>query len=47
MQAMVNLKDKYREPLGPFAPSVLREDVAEWFEREEASGKPPCAGGFR
>ena len=32
MQSMLNLKVKYRESFRPFAPSVLREDVAEWFE---------------
>jgi carbamoyltransferase len=32
MQSLLNLKVKYRESFRPFAPSVLREDVAEWFE---------------
>jgi carbamoyltransferase len=32
MQRNLNLKIKYRESFRPFAPSVLREDVAEWFE---------------
>jgi carbamoyltransferase len=32
MQSMLNLKVKYRESFRPFAPSVLREDVADWFE---------------
>ena len=32
MQSMLNLKVKYRECFRPFAPSVLREDVADWFE---------------
>ena len=32
-----NLKVKYRESFRPFAPSVLREDVGEWFEHEEDS----------
>ena len=32
MQKQLNLKVKYRESFRPFAPSVLREDVAEWFE---------------
>lgn len=32
MQKTLNLKIKYRESFRPFAPSVLREDVAEWFE---------------
>ena len=32
MQKQLNLKVKYRESFRPFAPSVLREDVGEWFE---------------
>ncbi len=32
MQSMLNLKVKYRESFRPFAPAVLREDVADWFE---------------
>jgi carbamoyltransferase len=32
MQKLLNLKVKYRESFRPFAPSVLREDVADWFE---------------
>jgi carbamoyltransferase len=32
MQSVLNLKVKYRESFRPFAPAVLREDVAEWFE---------------
>jgi len=32
MQKTLNLKVKYRESFRPFAPSVLREDVNEWFE---------------
>ena len=32
MQQTLNLRVKYRESFRPFAPSVLREDVAEWFE---------------
>ncbi|MGE0876759.1 MAG: carbamoyltransferase, partial [Burkholderiales bacterium] len=32
MQKLLNLKVKYRESFRPFAPSVLREDVAAWFE---------------
>ena len=34
MQKTLNLKIKYRELFRPFAPSVLREDVADWFELE-------------
>ncbi len=32
MQKTLNLKIKYRESFRPFAPSVLREKVDEWFE---------------
>lgn len=32
MQRRLNLKIKYRESFRPFAPSVLREDVADYFE---------------
>jgi carbamoyltransferase len=31
MQSAMNLKIKYRESFRPFAPSVLREQVADWF----------------
>ena len=37
MQKQLNLKVKYRESFRPFAPSVLREDVSEWFEHEADS----------
>jgi len=32
MQSTLNLKVKFRESFRPFAPSVLREHVADWFE---------------
>ena len=37
MQSVMNLKIKYRESFRPFAPSVLREHVAEWFELNDDS----------
>jgi carbamoyltransferase len=37
MQSALNLKIKYRESFRPFAPAVLREDVAEWFELDGES----------
>ncbi len=37
MQKLLNLKVKYRESFRPFAPSVLREDLSEWFELDEDS----------
>tara|TARA_B110001452_G_scaffold214785_1_gene185776 strand:- start:301 stop:2139 length:1839 start_codon:yes stop_codon:yes gene_type:complete len=32
MQKNLNLKVKYRESFRPFAPSILREDLVEWFD---------------
>lgn len=37
MQKTLNLKIKYRESFRPFAPSVLREQVSDWFELETES----------
>jgi carbamoyltransferase len=37
MQSVLNLKIKYRESFRPFAPSVLREHVAEWFDLDQDS----------
>ncbi len=37
MQKTLNLKVKYRESFRPFAPSVLCEDVADWFDLAEDS----------
>jgi carbamoyltransferase len=37
MQKTLNLRVKYRESFRPFAPAVLREDVADWFELDEES----------
>jgi carbamoyltransferase len=34
MQTVMNLKIKFRESFRPFAPSVLRETVAEYFEMD-------------
>ena len=34
MQSMMNLKIKYRESFRPFAPSILREFVSEYFEMD-------------
>ena len=39
MQKTLNLRVKYRESFRPFAPSVLREDVADWFEHDGDSPK--------
>ncbi len=35
MKDILNLKIKRRESFRPFAPSILREHVAEWFEQED------------
>jgi len=37
MQKQLNLKVKYRESFRPFAPSVLRDDVNDWFEHDSDS----------
>ena len=37
MQKIMNLKIKYRESFRPFAPSVLVEDVSEWFDLDRPS----------
>ena len=37
MQKNLNLKVKFRESFRPFAPSVLREDVSEWFQMNSDS----------
>jgi carbamoyltransferase len=37
MQSALNLQIKYRESFRPFAPAVLREDVADWFDLEDDS----------
>ena len=37
MQSVMNLKIKYRESFRPFAPSVLRERVADYFELDTDS----------
>ena len=37
MQSIMNLKIKYRESFRPFAPSILREKVNEWFDLDSDS----------
>jgi len=32
MQKKLNLKIKYRENFRPFAPTIIREDLSEWFD---------------
>ena len=37
MQSTLNLKVKFRESFRPFAPAVMREHVADWFELDDDS----------
>jgi carbamoyltransferase len=37
MQSVLNLKVKFRESFRPFAPSVLREHVRDWFDHDTDS----------
>ncbi|MEQ1723955.1 MAG: carbamoyltransferase [Pseudobdellovibrio sp.] len=37
MQKKLNLKIKFRESFRPFAPAVLEEDLADWFDFKESS----------
>ena len=37
MQKELNLKVKFRESFRPFAPSILREDLSNWFELDQDS----------
>ena len=37
MQSVMNLKIKYRESFRPFAPSVMYDQVSEWFQLERES----------
>jgi carbamoyltransferase len=37
MQKTMNLKIKYRESFRPFAPSVLEEDISQWFDIDRPS----------
>jgi carbamoyltransferase len=47
MQAVMNLKIKFRESFRPFAPAVLRDRVAEWFELDEDSPYMLLVAGVR
>jgi carbamoyltransferase len=37
MQEVMNLKIKFRESFRPFAPTVLRERVSDWFDLDQES----------
>ncbi len=47
MQKTLNLKVTFRESFRPFAPAVLREDVAEWFELDADSPYMLLVAGVR
>jgi carbamoyltransferase len=47
MQKTLNLRVKYRESFRPFAPAVLREDVADWFELDCESPYMLLVAGVR
>lgn len=47
MQRLLNLKVKFRESFRPFAPSVLREDVATWFDLDADSPYMLLVAGLR
>ena len=40
MQSVMNLKIKFRESFRPFAPSVMREHVHEWFQMPDCQDSP-------
>ncbi len=40
MQSLMNRKIKFRESFRPFAPSVLRQHVHEWFEMDPGQDSP-------
>jgi len=40
MQSLMNLKIKFRESFRPFAPSILRERVSEYFQMKENEDSP-------
>jgi carbamoyltransferase len=47
MQKQLNLKIKYRESFRPFAPAVLRDKAAEWFELDGDSPYMLFVAGVR
>ena len=47
MQKTLNLRVKYRESFRPFAPSVPREDVGDWFELDADSPYMLMVAGVR
>jgi len=47
MQSKINLKIKYRESFRPFAPTVLKENVSDWFDLERESPYMLLVAPFR
>ncbi len=47
MQSVMNLKIKFRESFRPFAPAVLREHVADWFDLDAESPYMLLVAGVR
>jgi carbamoyltransferase len=47
MQSVMNLKIKYRESFRPFAPSVLADRVADYFEHDRSSPYMLIVAGVR
>src|SRR5687767_862612 len=47
MQKALNLKVKFRESFRPFAPSVLRENVSDWFDLDDDSPYMLIVAGVR
>lgn len=47
MKAVINEKVKHRQSFRPFAPSILREEVANWFVRDVNSPYMTCVIKFK
>jgi len=47
MKDTINFKVKHREWYRPFAPSILREEVSKWFERDFDSPYMSLVGKFK
>ncbi|MCB0233093.1 MAG: hypothetical protein KDG58_02515, partial [Anaerolineae bacterium] len=41
MKEIVNVKIKFREPFRPFAPVILEERAADYFDLQQADGQYP------
>ena len=47
MKAVINEKVKHRQSFRPFAPSILREEVSNWFVRDVDSPYMSCVINFK